>query len=790
MSIKYFLITAVLAIAIFGFGGAVKAETTDISAMIAQLQAEITRLTAQMQTLQAGQQSANSSFNANANAVANANDNSAVSASTSWCYTFTKPLSEDDRGEEVAALQIALTNEGLYAGAINGFYNASVTVSVKAFQKKYKINQAGYVGRLTRAKLNERYGCKTTPTPVQPSITITSPNGGEIWKIGETHNILWQSSGLTGHLNIHLVNQVTLAESSISSVDIPLSGTYSWTIPSTLATGSYKVLIFYAAGDVTVNGYSNIFSITNSVAPTPTTCTYFSYTGWTACSLSGTQTRTIVSSYPTGCVGGSPVLSQTCVPAVVTVYRAANYEWASQEYSVGSYTFAQMKAKDTLDNDISSVKVAPGYKVTFYDADNFLGFRLVKIEDDPSFVNDGFNDMASSMKVELASTTTYTLTTSATNGTITKNPDQSTYTPWTAVNLTATPNIGYQFVNWTGDVSTTANPTTVVMTSNKSVTANFIAVPADNCRLDSASGAMIGNVYKETAELCKATWDNYASSWPGSKVYFNGILIHTYPMLTCTAFSYSEWSSCSASGTKTRTITLSYPTGCTGGSPELTQTCTPATPQPSSGSITITSPTSGANWVQGSTQTISWTSTGVNFVKIQMVQYGVGYDQVVGLPASQGQYTWTVHAGVPTGSGYAIKIIDQSNSSVSAISNFNIVASPLTVYRAINYVGTSQMYGVGSYTLAQMRAKGTLNDDISSVKVAPGYRAILFTADNFGGSTIVETADDPTLVNDGLNDTISSMKVEAIQSPSMSIIDSMAASLASIAEKLKLLLAQ
>jgi len=45
-------------------------------------------------------------------------------------------------------------------------------------------------------------------------------------------------------------------------------------------------------------------------APTPVTCTSFTYSAWSACSSSGTQTRTVASSSPSGCTGGSPVLSQ------------------------------------------------------------------------------------------------------------------------------------------------------------------------------------------------------------------------------------------------------------------------------------------------------------------------------------------------------------------------------------------------------------------------------------------------------------------------------------------------
>jgi uncharacterized repeat protein (TIGR02543 family) len=74
-------------------------------------------------------------------------------------------------------------------------------------------------------------------------------------------------------------------------------------------------------------------------------------------------------------------------------------------------------------------------------------------------------------------TPSYTLTTSATNGTVTKNPDQATYVANTVVTLTATPNAGYLFAGWSGSASGTTNPLAVTMTSNQTITASFQALP-------------------------------------------------------------------------------------------------------------------------------------------------------------------------------------------------------------------------------------------------------------------------------------------------------------------------
>jgi len=60
------------------------------------------------------------------------------------------------------------------------------------------------------------------------------------------------------------------------------------------------------------------------------------------------------------------------------------------------------------------------------------------------------------------------------SGSVSKTPDQAIYAWGTNVTLTATPTIGWSFDHWSGDASGTANPITVNMTSDKTVTATFI----------------------------------------------------------------------------------------------------------------------------------------------------------------------------------------------------------------------------------------------------------------------------------------------------------------------------
>jgi len=68
---------------------------------------------------------------------------------------------------------------------------------------------------------------------------------------------------------------------------------------------------------------------------------------------------------------------------------------------------------------------------------------------------------------------TYQLFATANNGTITRNPHSLVYAAGTQVDLTAIPNEGYQFTQWSGYVTGEDNPITITMDSTIYVTANF-----------------------------------------------------------------------------------------------------------------------------------------------------------------------------------------------------------------------------------------------------------------------------------------------------------------------------
>ncbi|PTL81651.1 carbohydrate-binding protein [Vitiosangium sp. GDMCC 1.1324] len=97
-------------------------------------------------------------------------------------------------------------------------------------------------------------------------------------------------------------------------------------------------------------------------------------------------------------------------------------------------------------------------------------------------------------------------------------------------------------------------------------------------------------------------------------------------------------------------------------------------------------------------------------------------------------------------------------------------ATAVTVYQDINYGGYAAGLPVGSYTLSALQARGVLNDDITSLKVASGYKVTLYADDNFTGATLTKTADDASLVDDSWNDRVSSLVVSTSGTPSSTLI--------------------
>ncbi|GAH21735.1 unnamed protein product, partial [marine sediment metagenome] len=97
--------------------------------------------------------------------------------------------------------------------------------------------------------------------------------------------------------------------------------------------------------------------------------------------------------------------------------------------------------------------------------------------------------------------------------------------------------------------------------------------------------------------------------------------------------------------------------------------------------ITVTNPDSIDSWETGTTQSITWTSTGsITDVKIELYNVSILEGVIVASTPNNGSYSWTIPTYLVDGTDYQIRISDASNPGTYNDSDtFEIFAPDITV---------------------------------------------------------------------------------------------------------------
>jgi hypothetical protein len=173
-------------------------------------------------------------------------------------------------------------------------------------------------------------GC-TGGTPVL-SQTCTMPNTAPSVDSGPDQSVtLPNTLTLTGTASddgLPTGSTLTTTWSKVSGTGtVSFSNTHTLTTTATFSTAGTYVLKL-SATDGTLTSTNNV-TITVNAAPTPT-CTSFTYSTWTPTTCTtGTQTRTVLTSSPTGCIGGTPITTQTCTIVPQTCTSFTYSEWST-----------------------------------------------------------------------------------------------------------------------------------------------------------------------------------------------------------------------------------------------------------------------------------------------------------------------------------------------------------------------------------------------------------------------------------------------------------------------------
>jgi hypothetical protein len=156
-------------------------------------------------------------------------------------------------------------NANIYANALTngtwtGPYNLTNS-SVPCIQPCVAIDPAGGAHIVFATQIGGNW--EVMYASYAGGITVLSPNGGESWYSGTSHNITWSSGGVSGNVKIDLSTDGGQSWSAVTASTVN-TGSYAWTAPSTL---SAACLIRVSNLDGTVTDKSDaVFSIVT--APT------------------------------------------------------------------------------------------------------------------------------------------------------------------------------------------------------------------------------------------------------------------------------------------------------------------------------------------------------------------------------------------------------------------------------------------------------------------------------------------------------------------------------------------
>jgi hypothetical protein len=305
-----------------------------------------------------------------------------------------------------------------------------------------------------------------------------------------------------------------------------------------------------------------------------TACTSFTYSAWGACQSNNTQTRSLLTSSPSGCTGGSPVLSQACtyVPPTPTACTYTYGAWGAclssgtQVRSLLTTSPAGCTGTPVLTRACTYVPPAPPTCTSFtysaWGACQSNGTQTRSLLTSSPAGCTGGTPVLSQACTYVPPVTTCTSFTYSAWGACQSNNTQ------TRSLLTSSP------AGCTGGTPVLSQACTYV--------------PPSCTYTYSAWGACQSNNTQTRSLLTSSP-----AGCAGTPVLSQACTYVPPAPPTCTSFTYSAWGACQSNNTQTRTLLTSSPAGCTGGTPSLSQACTYVPPAPVCGSCHAIPPSSG-----------------------------------------------------------------------------------------------------------------------------------------------------------------------------------------------------
>ncbi|MGB5925313.1 MAG: leucine-rich repeat domain-containing protein [Dehalococcoidia bacterium] len=436
----------------------------------------------------------------------------------SLAANFEELVEYDLTTSSTAGGSVTVPGEGTFT-----YYDGTViNLVATAASGYYFVNWTGDVGTITNVNaptttviMNDNYSVTANFEQIPPgkvALTTSSTAGGSVTIPGEgafTYNVgkvvSLVASPASGYRFVNWTGNVgTIANVNAASTTITMNGDYSITAN------------FMAIYDLTIS------STAGGSVTTPGEGT-FTYDGGTIVNLVANP------------ISGYRFVNWTGdVSTIANVNTASTTITMNGDYSITANFIAQYDL--TISSTAGGSVTTPGAGTFTYDGGTVVnlvatpasGYRFVNWTGDVGTVaNVNAPTTTITMNGDYSITANfiaqYDLTISSTAGGSVTTPGEgiSTYDEGTVVDLVATPDAGYRFVNWTGDVGTIANvsaaSTTITMNGDYSITANFMAVY--DLTISSTAGGSVTTPGEGTSTYDEGTVVNLVAT-PDACYYF------------------------------------------------------------------------------------------------------------------------------------------------------------------------------------------------------------------------------------------------------------------------------
>jgi uncharacterized repeat protein (TIGR02543 family) len=289
-------------------------------------------------------------------------------------------------------------------------------------------------------------GSNPTASPTKSAACSTNGQyvyGESIALSGAVPGTGWQISGWTGTAN----------DGSTASTNSLLMKGSNHTVSVNYAQTEYSLTINSAHGTVTKNPNKATYHYGEGVQLTAVPATGWSFANWT----------------------GNATGTNNPVSVTIDGNKAVTANYAQIEYSLAITsphgTVTKNPDKATYHHgDVVQLTAAPA-----------AGWWFVNWTGDAAGTSNPVSVTINGNKTVTANYTQngFTLTITSAHGTVTKSPDKAIYGNGEVVQLTATADHDWLFLNWTGDVTGTTSTISVTMDSSKTLTANYMRSGAD-----------------------------------------------------------------------------------------------------------------------------------------------------------------------------------------------------------------------------------------------------------------------------------------------------------------------